>query len=152
MQPEYAGPLKAGDFVYLFSPPEYTTLLDRLFSQNESPDHNDKEYFGQFLVNTDALVVDLLHAYDLQSPKELAPDLTVGTFMMTELGGQPVVGDRVPVGTFDLVVRGVHQGKTITEVGLALHRESRKSAYVRKSQRQVKSLRMRLERLLSRKT
>jgi len=152
MQPEYAGPLKAGDFVYLFSPPEYTTLLDRLFSQNESPDHNDKEYFGQFLVNTDALVVDLLQAYDLQSPKELAPDLTVGTFMMTELGGQPVVGDRVPVGTFDLVVRGVRQGKTITEVGLALHREDRKSAYVRKSQRQAKSLRMRLERLLSRQS
>lgn len=152
MQPEYAGPLQPGDFVYLFSPPEYTTLLDRLFSQTKSPDHTDKEYFGQFLVNTDAFVVDLLQAYDLQSPKELAPDLTVGKFMMTELGGQPVVGDRVPVGTFDLVVRGVHQGKTITDVGLALHRETRKSAYVRKSQRQVKSLRTRLERLLSRQS
>lgn len=152
MQPEHAGPLKAGDFVYLFSPPEYTTLLDRLFSQNESPDYNDKEYFGQLLVNTDALVVDLLQAYDLQSPKELAPDLTVGAFMLTELGGQPVVGDRVPVGTFDLVVRGVHQGKNITEVGLALHREDRKSAYVRKSQRQPSSLRLKLERLLRRQS
>lgn len=152
IQPEHAGPLKAGDLVYLFSPPEYTTLLDRLFSENKSPDHNDKEYFGEFLVNTDANVVDLLQAYDMQSPRELAPDLTVGTFMMNELGGQPVVGDRVPVSMFDLVVRGVHQGKTITEVGLALHRESRTSAYVRKSQRQVNSLRVKLSKLFNRES
>lgn len=152
MQPEHAGTLRAGDFVYLFSPPEYTTLLDRLFAQNKSPDQNDKEYFGQFLINTDAQIVDLLNAYDLHAPKELAPALTVGAFMTSELGGLPVVGDRVPVGTFDLVVRGVRQGRIITEVGLALHRESRASAYVRKSQQQANSLPMKLAKLLSYKS
>ncbi len=148
MQPQHAGPLRAGDLVYLFSAPEYTALLDRLFSQIKVPDHNDKEYFGEFRVNADAKVIDLLNTYDLQAPKELEPELTVGEFMLAELGGQPVVGDRIPVGTFDLVVRQVHQGTRITEVGLALHRESRKSAYVRKSQR-PRGLRMQLMHLFN---
>ena len=148
--PEHAGPLKAGDLVYLFSPPEYTMLLDRLFSQIKSPDHNDKEYFGQFMVNTDARLVDLLRAYDLQASDDIAPELTVGDFMQKELGGQPVVGDRVPIGNLDFVVRRVHQGRTVTEAGLSLHSENRPSAFVRKARGTPAGLRTRLRKLWAR--
>ena len=148
MQPEHAGQLQSGDLVYLFTQPEYTTLLDRLFSQIKGPDQDDKEYFGQFMVNIDAPLVDLISAYDLQPSKDIAPDLTVGDFLMSELGAQPVVGDRVPLGKFDFVVRRVHQGKTITEVGLALTGEERPSAYVRKARRPQVRLRTRFARML----
>jgi potassium/hydrogen antiporter len=150
MQPEQAGALQAGDLVYLFAPPEYTTLLDRLFSQIKGPDQTDTEYFGQFMVNTDARLIDLINAYDLQPTADLDPELTVGAFLAAELGGQPVIGDRVPLGKFDFVVRRVHQGTTVTDVGLALHGESRPSAYVRKSRQQKGSFQTRLKRLLSR--
>ncbi|HRQ59349.1 MAG TPA: potassium/proton antiporter [Azoarcus taiwanensis] len=148
MQPEHAGQLQSGDLVYLFTQPEYTTLLDRLFSQIKGPDQDDKEYFGQFMVNIDAPLVDLISAYDLQPSTDIAPDLKVGDFLMSELGAQPVVGDRVPLGKFDFVVRRVHQGKTITEVGLALTGEDRPSAYVRKARRPQVRLRTRFARML----
>lgn len=148
MQPEQAGQLKAGDLVYLFTPPEYTTLLDRLFSQVKAPDQNDKEYFGQFMVNTDARLVELINAYDLQPATEISPELTVGEFLNSELAGQPVIGDRVPLGKFDFVVRRVHQGRSVVEVGLALHSENRPSAYVRKPKKPKQNLRTRLKRFL----
>jgi cell volume regulation protein A len=150
MQPEQAGHLQAGDLVYLFTPPEYTSLLDRLFSQIKGPEQGDTEYFGQFMVNTDARVVDLISAYDLHSSAEIPPELTVGEFLHQELGGQPVIGDRVPLGSFDFVVRRVHQGKTVTEVGLALHSETRPSAYVRKARQPRGDFRARLRRMLNR--
>jgi len=151
MQPEHAGQLQAGDLVYLFTAPEYTSLLDRLFSQLKSPDENDKEYFGQFMVNTDARVLDLIRAYDLQPSMDISPDLTVAEFLTAELRGQPVIGDRVPLGKFDFVVRRVHQGNTITEVGLALHSENRPSVYVRRVRHPKTSLRARLARLWGRR-
>jgi cell volume regulation protein A len=151
MQPEQAGTLQAGDLVYLFTPPEYTSLLDRLFSQIKGPDHNDTEYFGQFIVNTDAHLLDLISAYDLHPTAEIAPELTVGDFLKSELGGQPVIGDRVPFGKFDFVVRRVHQGKAITEVGLALQGENRPSVYVRRARLAKTDFRSQLKRLLSRR-
>lgn len=143
MQPEQAGQLQPGDLVYLFISPEYTSLLDRLFSQIRGPVPDDQEYFGQFQVSTDARLLDLLYAYNRQWVRQaIPPDLTVRDFMMQELGGAPVSGDRVPLtneqgatGHFDLVVRRVHQGKMITEIGLSILSERDAPAYIRKYQR-----------------
>lgn len=151
MQPEQAGHLQSGDLVYLFSPPEYTTLLDRLFSQNKSPEQSDTEYFGHFMVNAEARVGDLMSVYDLQPSAYIDPDLSVGELLMSELGGQPVVGDRVSLGKYDFVVRQVHQGKSITEVGLALHGDNWPSAYKRKSQQPKMDLRTRFARIMGRR-
>jgi len=153
MPPELVDQLNAGDLVYLFTPPEYTPLLDRLFSQTKNPDHDDKAYFGQFVVNADARLIDLLQSYGLQPASQHLPsDLTVRDFMMIELGGQPVVGDRVPIDKCDLVVRRVHQGKIITEVGISLFHENRMPAYVRKYQHSANSLLGRCLKILRRKT
>lgn len=138
MTPDQAVELQAGDLVYLFTPPEYTPLLDRLFSQIKTPDAKDKEYFGQFTVNPDAALIDLLKSYDLEIPEnDVSLDMTVADFMMQELGPHPVAGDRVPLGDVDLVVRRVHLGRTITEVGISLLPKDRSSAYIRKHQRKT---------------
>lgn len=148
MRPEHVGQLQAGDLIYLFTPPEYTPLLDRLFSQVKPPDYDDLEYFGQFMVNADAKLMDLLKAYDQQlTGKDIPLDLTVKDFMMKELGGQPVAGDRVSINNCDLVVRRVHKGKEIIDVGLSLLPEQQSPAYTRKQQqpsRVVKELYSRL--------
>ncbi|MCH8552271.1 MAG: potassium/proton antiporter [Natronospirillum sp.] len=153
MQPDYAGQLEAGDLVYLFSPPEYTRLLDRLFSQIKSPDHSDKEYFGQFMVNPEAPLAELINSYGWEfTDQYIPPDLTVADFMRDELGGHPVTGDRVPVGNCDLVVRGVHQGRTVTEVGISLLPRKREPAYIRKYRRSTSNLLGRWFRRSRRKT
>lgn len=148
---EQAGQLQAGDFVYLFVPPEYVALLDRLFAKPQRPDASDKEFFGEFLVKPDSPLGDLLQAYDLPAP---AGDTTssLAGFMRAELGKHPVVGDRVAVGPVDLVVRAVFQGSEITEIGLSFHRDTRSAPFRRSAARPPTRLRKRLESLLRRNT
>ncbi|RAU18110.1 potassium/proton antiporter [Nitrincola tibetensis] len=153
IHPEHVEHLDPGDLVYVFTPPEYTPLLDRLFSQLKTPDQSDKEYFGEFLVNADALLIDVAKSYGLQiASQDIPSDVTVSEFMMSELGGQPVAGDRVAVGAIDLVARRVHQGKTITEVGISLLPENRPFAYVRKHQRSKMHLYTKIRDWMSRKS
>lgn len=152
MPPELVDQFNSGDLIYLFTAPEYRPLLDRLFSSTKNPDHNDKAYFGQFMVNADAHLSDLLQAYGLVAANEtLSPTSTVREFMMSELNGQPVVGDRVPIDKCDLVVRRVHQGSMITEVGLSLLHENRMPAYLRKHQYTANSVVSKFLNLLRRK-
>ncbi len=147
---EDSGPLQPGDLVYLFAPPEYVPLLDHLFAQPRSPDRNDKAFFGQFVVNPDGRIGELLAAYDLRPGEDLAPDQSIAEFMARELGSHPVVGDRVSLGPVDLVVRHVYQGTKITEVGLALYQDDRPSAYVRPPRHGTRGIRARLDTLLGR--
>ncbi|KAA0875105.1 potassium/proton antiporter [Nitrincola tapanii] len=131
---EYAYPLQAGDLVYLFSPPEYTALLDRFFSQLKEPEVSDTEFFGEFQVSPESKLKELLEAYKLPPTEGVDAELSIAEFMLRELRNNPVAGDRVRLGSIDLVVRRVHQGKQITEVGLAFAVEKARSAYVRRSQ------------------
>ena len=113
--------LVPGDLVYVFTPPEYRLILDRLFSQSKPPDREDKGYFGQFYVKAEAKLVDLLKTYDPTAiTSDISPDLSVGDFLCRELDSHPVTGDRVSIGIIDLIVRSVHQGKTVMEVGLSI--------------------------------
>lgn len=122
---ENAGPLQPGDLVYLFVPPEYVDLLDRLFSKTQSPGVDDQAFFGQFRVSPEGRLGDLATAYDLPLPAHAHADMSIAEFMHKELGTHPVVGDRVALGSVDLVVRRVFQGSTLTELGLALHQDIR---------------------------
>ncbi|MCG5514386.1 potassium/proton antiporter [Ectothiorhodospira shaposhnikovii] len=134
MRPGPSTRLHAGDQVYLFSLPEYTPLLDRLFSQTRAPNLDDQEFFGQFTVNGDCQLSDLLEAYNVPMPEHLPVNQTVTDFLADELGGYPVVGDRVELGAIDLVVRGVQKGTMITDVGLAVHRERNDGVYQKQPQ------------------
>lgn len=122
-QPEQVWPPQIDDLVCLFSPPEKTARLDRLFSQ-KSTDPETIASYGAFEVDLQARMADLLMAYNIPPVAESAADLTVGQYMMSQIEDQPVVGDRIRVGHLELVVRRVHKGQIITEAGLSLTRKS----------------------------
>lgn len=146
-----AGHLRPGDYVYLFAPPEYVALLDQLFAKSQGPSQDDKAFFGELKINPDSLLVDLQHTYDLPSREGLPEDQTIAAYVAAELGSNPVVGDRVPLGTLDLVVRAVFQGTTVTEIGLAFHQDSRKTPYKRVATKSASRLKSRLSALLGRR-
>ena len=126
-----ARPLQPGDYVYLFAPPEYVRLLDRLFARPRRPDGDDSEFFGEFALRPDTPMRDLVNAYDIPLPTDADPDQSVGEYVQHELGMRPVPGDRVPLGPLDIVVRSVHQGSVVTEAGLTFRRSTGKAVYQR---------------------
>jgi cell volume regulation protein A len=123
-----AWPPQPDDLVYLFAAPEWVPELDRLFSQARVPDAHDAEALGEFALDPHASLSDVAAVYGLTELPVSDPALTLGQYMCQQLQSHPVVGDRVPVGQFELVVRRVHRGETIADVGLALvTRQARKA-------------------------
>lgn len=132
---ERVGHLMPGDYVYLFAPPEYVALLDQLFAKPQGPSKDDKAFFGEFKVKPESRLADLQRSYDLPVREGQPEEQTIAEYIAAELGSSPVVGDRVPLGPLDLVVRAVYQGTVITEIGLAFHQDSRKTPYKRAATR-----------------
>jgi NhaP-type Na+/H+ and K+/H+ antiporter len=60
--------------------------------------------------------------------------------MGARLKGRPVVGDRVAMGEFELVVQRVHQGKVITAVGLSFAKDAPTEAMRRAALRRSAAL------------
>lgn len=121
---ETAWPPQPDDLIYLFASPSLIPHLDRLFAQFRSREANEIEFFGELSVDPQARMVDLAAVYDLHDHSTLDPSMTVGDYMGARLKGRPVVGDRVAMGEFELVVQRVHQGKTITAVGLSFAKDA----------------------------
>ncbi|MCP1676031.1 NhaP-type Na+/H+ and K+/H+ antiporter [Natronocella acetinitrilica] len=117
-----SGDIRAGDYVYLFVPPEYASLLDRVFAEKPHSDGDDKQFFGELRLDPESTLADLKSVYDVELPADVSDSQTIHEYMRAVLGSQAVVGDRVSVGPLDLVVCGVHRGATITEVGLAFRK------------------------------
>lgn len=118
-KPEKAWPPQSDDLVYLFSPPEFVPQLDRLFSQGRDPDSADTDSVVEFALDPNARMADVIDAYDLTSLKPVSLEQTLADFVGQQLKHHPVVGDRIPAGHFELVVRRVHKGMYITEIGLS---------------------------------
>lgn len=119
LSPETAWPAQADDLVYLLSPPERVPHLDKLFAQFKDKDASDVEFFGEFSVDPDAKLVDILTVYGSNDGVDPSSAITVSEYMGERLKGHPVVGDRVPMGHFDLVVQKVHRGQHVAAVGLS---------------------------------
>lgn len=119
LSPNAAWPAQPEDLVYLFAPPELVPHLDKLFAQFKDKDANEVEFFGEFSVDPEAKLADILAVYGSDGTVEPFPSVNVGEYVQERLQGRPVVGDRVPMGPFDLVVQRVHQGQRVTAVGLS---------------------------------
>lgn len=119
LSPEAAWPPQPDDLVYLFAPPALVPHLDRLFSQFISKDARLVEFFGEFSVDPQARMVDLVTVYGLSDLAAHNPSLTIADYMGERLKGRPVVGDRIALGPVDLVVQRVYQGRAIAAVGLS---------------------------------
>jgi cell volume regulation protein A len=116
-------PLRAGlkfavaDYVYLLAQPKSLPHLSKLFDPHLEPDRlEEHRYFGDFVLNGDALTEDLAAVYGVSFPGSAAGK-TLARYLAEAFHGRVVVGDRVRVGAAELVVRELDDG-IITRVGL----------------------------------
>jgi cell volume regulation protein A len=120
MKPQYAGRIEAGDHVYLFASPRNIRLLDRLFASPARLEEDDKDFFGEFMIDTSHSLGELAQAYGVAPPAD--PAMPIGAYMRERLGGYAEIGDRVAIGFLELIARDTEDG-AVTAVGLALAEE-----------------------------
>lgn len=118
MRPQYASRIQAGDYVYLFASPRNIRLLDRLFASPATVEEDDKDFFGEFYIDTSHSTGELAQAYGVAIAGE--PRTPIGAYMLQRLGGHAEVGDRVPIEFLELIVRDTDESGVITAAGLAL--------------------------------
>jgi potassium/hydrogen antiporter len=118
MRPQYAGRIEADDLVYLFAAPRNIRLLDRLFASRARVEEDDKDFFGEFVIDTTHTLGELAQAYGVEPSGD--PATPIGAYMQERLGGYSEVGDRVPIGYLELIVRDTDEHGAVTAAGLAL--------------------------------
>lgn len=119
MRPQFAGRIQPDDYVYLFTAPRNIRLLDRLFASPAKLEEDDKEFFGEFYIDTSHTLGELNAAYGVAAPAD--PETLIGAYMLERLGGHAEIGDRVPTGFVELIVRETDEaGDTVVAAGLAL--------------------------------
>lgn len=119
MNLQEAGPLKVGDYVYIFAQPRFIRLLDRLFARPVALDATDRDYFGDFALDGTARMADIAHEYGL--PVDAAPgETTLAEFLAKAIGGEARRGDRASFGLVEMIVRDIDDDGTIRTVGLSL--------------------------------
>jgi cell volume regulation protein A len=114
-----AGRLRAGDYVYIFAPPKLVRLLDRLFARPADLDPSDRDFFGDFVIDPDTRISDLAEAYGFAVSAEEAK-LSVADFIHRRLHGTVEIGDRISVGTVELIIREFDDAGEIASIGLAV--------------------------------
>jgi cell volume regulation protein A len=120
LRPHRFGRPQAGDKIYVITTPEYVGLLDRLFG-GRAPGANDPRLYGEFALAPDTKLIDIARAY----PMDVVPDdenTTVGELLRRELSGDIEPGDRISMGSVDIIVRRVDDAHNVEEVGLAMER------------------------------
>jgi cell volume regulation protein A len=108
-----------GDYVYFLARPEGVTHLSALFDPHRVPDRlEEHRYFGDFLLYGDAILGDLASVYDLPVEQKDAHK-SLAEYLAEIFHGRVVVGDRVRVGSAEVVVREIENGY-VKRVGLRL--------------------------------
>jgi len=114
-----AGRLGAGDYVYIFVPPNFIGLLDRLFASPAEIGDSDSDYFGAFTLDPERPIGDVARSYGFAVDEEAA-GLTVADYLRKRLGGAIGRGDRLPLPPVELIVREVDEEHRVLAVGLGL--------------------------------
>jgi cell volume regulation protein A len=122
MRPQIAGHIQADDRLYLFTAPRNIRLLDRLFAIRAPVQEDDKDFFGEFVIDTSHRIGELAQAYGFAPPGD--PETPIGIYLRDRLGGQAEVGDRALIGFIELIVRETDENGMVTAVGLSLAPES----------------------------
>jgi potassium/hydrogen antiporter len=108
-----------GDFVYVLAQPEALPEVNRLFDPHQAPERlEEHRYFGDFVLNGDALLDELADVYGLEIPASAAGK-TLAAYLDQLFHGRVVVGDRASLGSALLVVREMQAGR-VSRVGLKL--------------------------------
>lgn len=109
--------LRPGDAVWFIAPETVAEPLARLFGGAGLDLGRNARFFGEFTVDPDGLAGDLAAAYGFGLAAGEA-ELSLRELLRSRLGRPPVVGDRVAVGGFILVVREMDNHGAISSVGL----------------------------------
>lgn len=143
MRYQYAGRLRANDYVYLFISSRYPRLLDRLFAHPVPVSSDDAEFFGVFTIDParDAAELDASYAIGLTESER---ELTIDGLMRQRLGGRAEYADRVLLGPIELIVRDVDEDGAVVSAGLSLEPEARPAIPAFMSFREMVSLTYRL--------
>ena len=108
-----------GDFVYVLAQPEALPQVNRLFDPHQAPERlEEHRYFGDFVLNGEALLDELAGVYGLEIPAS-AGGKTLANYLDELFHGRVVVGDRASLGSAVLVVREMQEG-SVSRVGLKL--------------------------------
>lgn len=116
--------LQAQDLVYLVAEPAQLPVLDRLFAGTRRRADQDRAFFGDFAIAPDATLGVLAELYGLPMKLE-DQQLTLAELFRREHGSEAEVGDRIGLGSVDVIVQSAENGK-VTSFGLALEVERRR--------------------------
>jgi cell volume regulation protein A len=117
LHPSGSTRLMADDILCIIGHEHDLPELGKLFSQ--APISNmDNWFFGDFILDANARLVDLAPVYGL-SLQDCGADATIGEFFDDKMGGKPVVGDQVEWQGFFWTVAVVEKGR-IVKMGLKL--------------------------------
>jgi cell volume regulation protein A len=127
MRYQYAGKLRPGDQLYLFAPPRFLRLLDRLFASPAPLESSDTDFFGAFTVMPEKSLRELTEAYEVPIDGRDA-DGSIADYILKRVGGHADIGDRVALGDIELIVRDVDEAGAIKSVGLSVEPRPARSA------------------------
>ena len=113
--------VEGNDVLYVITPHQHAHLVDQLLMPlDEAEEHEQAEYFGNFVLNGDANLDEVASVYGASVPP-LAKGMTLAEFLDRHFHKRCVVGDRVMLGAMELVVRDVESGK-VGKVGVRVLR------------------------------
>ena len=109
--------LHVGDSAWFIAPEAMAERLARVFGVATQDIGRNTQYFGEFAVSPDCLAGDLADAYgfSFEDEENLRP---LGEVFIARLAHPAVVGDRVQVGNFTLIVREMGPAGKIASIGL----------------------------------
>ncbi|GAA0225876.1 potassium/proton antiporter [Methylophaga marina] len=119
IHPKGSTRLKLGDILCVISREEDLDNLNELFNGDTQLNQKQLAFFGSFVLNGEAMLVDIAKAYGLTiSPQEVG--VSLGEFIARRVGGHPVVGDDIDWHGIHWVVNEV-DGDTVKKVGMRLY-------------------------------
>ncbi len=109
--------LLADDMLCIIGHEHDLPALGRLFSEEPASD-TDRWFFGDFILDAEALLGNLAAIYGLQIPEPLQ-QRTIGQYLTRRMAGKPVIGDQMEWQGFLWTVADTERGR-ITRVGMKL--------------------------------
>lgn len=126
MRVHEAGRSRPGDHVYIFAPPRLIHLLDRLFASPRRLTDEDLDYFGEFTIDPGSSISRVAKAYGFAVPADEA-ELTAADFLKKRLGSSLGRGERLMLGSVELIVRDLDGGTGRLSIGLGVEPASASS-------------------------
>ncbi len=119
LHPRGSTRLLADDVLCIVAREKNLPSLGKLFSEEPLSDR-DLWFFGDFILDADALLGNLAPVYGLELPDKLT-NVSIGDYLTRRMGGKPVVGDYIEWQGFAWTIADMVDGR-VSKVGMKLLR------------------------------